>query len=176
MRYIFLVLALVIFGTVQATDKPVDEGRTIFSARCAGCHNVNKVLTGPALSGVDQRHTIDWIINFVHSSQTVIKGGNKEAMELFQKFNNIPMPDHADLSAENIKSIVAYIKAESKDGATEKAPFAKPERLHPNYTPVAITNYGFFLAYLGAVALLVGALLLAVQLKDYSREKDDLEM
>ena len=34
--------------------KKSKEGKTIFSTRCAGCHNVNKTLTGPALAGVDQ--------------------------------------------------------------------------------------------------------------------------
>jgi len=90
---------------------PIAEGKAIFSTRCAGCHNVNKVVTGPALAGVDQRHSIDWIINFVHSSQTVIKGGDEKAVALFEKFNKIPMPDHPDLTAGNIKSIVEYIKS-----------------------------------------------------------------
>src|SRR4051812_17969223 len=53
---------------------PVPEGKTIFMNRCAACHNVNKKLTGPALAGVDNRHNLDWIVRFVQSSQTVIKG------------------------------------------------------------------------------------------------------
>ena len=58
---------------------PVEEGKSIFQARCAACHNINKTMTGPALAGVDQRRSLDWIINFVHSSQTVIKNGDKDA-------------------------------------------------------------------------------------------------
>lgn len=159
----FLFIALLISGFVFAAP-PSEEGRTIFTARCAGCHNVNKVLTGPALAGVDQRRSIDWIINFVHSSQTVIKKGDKDAVALFEKFNRIPMPDHTDLTPDNIKSIVEYIKTEASNVVTT-APFATPSRLQKPYVPISITNYIFFAGYLGAVVLLIIGLLMAVRVK-----------
>ena len=117
-KFLFIALAL---SVAAAAAPPTEEGRTIFTSRCAGCHNINKVLTGPALAGVDKRRSIDWIINFVHSSQTVIKKGDKDAVALFEKFNRIPMPDHADLTPDNIKSIVAYIQSEAGN-TTDKAP------------------------------------------------------
>src|SRR6476659_10606162 len=100
----FILISLACFNA--SANPPVEEGKTIFTSRCASCHNVNKLIVGPALAGVDKRHTIDWIINFVQSSQTVIKGGDKQANDLFAKFNKIQMPDHKDLTAENIKSVV----------------------------------------------------------------------
>jgi len=167
-KFLFLTSAILLACSVFAAP-PVEEGKTIFSARCAGCHNINKVLTGPALAGVDQRRSIDWIVNFVHSSQTVIKKGDATALELFNKFNHIPMPDHPDLSADNIKNIVEYIKSEASSGGTEKAPFARPSRLRPSYKPLSFANYGFFLTYLAVVSLLIGVLIFAVQLKQYQR-------
>ncbi len=80
------------------------------------------------------------------------------------------MPDHPDLTEGNIKSIVEYIKTEASTGAAEKAPFAKPSKLRPGYTPISIHNYGFFLGYLAVVGILIVALLLAVQLKQYDRQ------
>ncbi len=162
-------LALVLFISSQImAAPPVEEGKAIFSARCAACHNVNKVITGPALAGVDQRRSIDWIINFVHSSQTVIKKGDKDAVALFEKFNKIPMPDHPDLTNDHIKSIVEFIKAEASTGS-EKAPFNKPGKLRPVYTPLSITNYGFFIGYLAVVTLLIIGLLIAVKVKSMER-------
>ena len=93
-------------------------------------------MTGPALAGVDERRSMDWIINFIHSSQSVIKSGDKDAIALYEKFNKIPMPDHPDLSDDKIKSIVAYIKSETKT-ATDTAPFDKAGKLHPAYTPIS---------------------------------------
>jgi cytochrome c2 len=52
-----LATILLISSTIWAKPTP-EEGKTIFSTRCAGCHNVNKVLTGPTLVGVDQRRSI----------------------------------------------------------------------------------------------------------------------
>jgi hypothetical protein len=80
-------------------------------------------------------------------------------------------PDHGDLTDENIKSIVEYVKSESKTGA-EKAPFAKPSKIRPNYTPLSISNYGVFLGFFGAVSLLILVLLLAVEASGFRRKAD----
>jgi mono/diheme cytochrome c family protein len=167
-----LVLSILFLSTTLFTiaAPPVAEGKTIFTARCAACHSVNKVVTGPALAGVDQRHNIDWIINFVHASQTVIKSGDEKAVALFEKFNKITMPDHPDLTPDNIKSIVEYIKSEAVEGGGDKAPFARPGKLRPAYTPIAITNYGFFIGYLTVVAMLIVGLLFAVHVKGLERK------
>jgi mono/diheme cytochrome c family protein len=168
MKIRLLILSLFFISAVKAAP-PVEEGKTIFAASCAACHNINKILTGPALAGVHERRSIDWIVNFVHSSQTVIKKGDPYAVALFNKFNKIQMPDHPDLTPENIKNVVEYIKTESKTGA-EQAPFSKPAKLHPAYMPLSIANSGFFFAgYLALVALLIFALLIAVRTKEYER-------
>lgn len=95
MKTKILILILALLPAICCFAKPAnplaEAGRALFTNRCAACHNVNKTLTGPALAGVDGRHTIEWIINFVHSSQTVIKSGDKEAVTLFEKFNKITM-------------------------------------------------------------------------------------
>ena len=169
MKIKLLFLAILVASTTQAAP-PLEEGKAIFSARCAACHNVNKNLTGPALAGVDTRRSMDWIINFVQSSQTMVKNGDKDAVALFNQFNQIPMPDHPDLSEASIRNIVEYVKSEATAGGEEKAPFAKPAILRPNYTPLSISNYGFFLTYFALIALLIGVLLFAVQMKQYERK------
>jgi mono/diheme cytochrome c family protein len=169
LKIITLFSALFLSLSVLAAP-PVEEGKSLFAARCAACHNINKNLTGPALAGVDQRRSLDWIINFVHSSQTMVKAGDKDAVTIFNQFNKIPMPDHGDLSDAQIKNIVAYIKTEAKPVVEEKAPFAKPSKLRPAYTPLAFHNYEFFIVFLSLVALLIGVMLFAVQVKEYERK------
>jgi mono/diheme cytochrome c family protein len=146
-----------------------EEGKQIFISRCAGCHNVNKVLTGPALAGVDTRHSMTWIVSFVNSSQTVIKSGDKDAVALYQRFNGVTMPDHPDLTTENVKNIIDYIN--SATVITDvKAPFAKPSKLRTPWLPLSISrDYPLLLMYLGVVALLIGILLFAVRLNDFRR-------
>ena len=112
-KLLLLLLTLFLF-TAAGAEPPAEEGKSIFSSRCASCHNVNKVLTGPALAGVHERRSMDWITRFIKSSQTMIKSGDKDAVALFEKFNKIPMPDYPDLTDANVVSIVEYIKAASK--------------------------------------------------------------
>jgi cytochrome c2 len=168
MKSIFFILVFALITTLVNAAPPVEEGKAIFAARCAACHNVNKTVTGPALAGVDERRSIDWIIKFVHSSQTLVKSGDKDAVALFEKFNKIPMPDHADLTEDKIKSIVAYIKSESAS-VSNVAPFARPGKLRPNYTPLSISNYAFFISYLVIVVLMIAGMVFAVQVKSIQR-------
>src|SRR5450432_3728498 len=108
-----IIVLCIFFTALKSTALPLDEGKNIFTARCMACHKIDKDFAGPALANVDQRHTTDWIIKFVRSSQKVIKSGDTSALALFSKFNGTIMPDHPDLTSDNIKSIVEYIKDES---------------------------------------------------------------
>ncbi len=165
-----LVISILALFTITCVFSipPVDDGKPIFTSRCASCHNVNKIIVGPALAGVSERHPEDWIIKFVHSSQTVIKGGDKTAVDLYEKFNKVPMPDHPDLSTDNIKSILAYIKSETIKPS--EATGFRPDKLHPAYTPILITNWQFFTGYMVLVLMLAAAMILLVRVKEIQRK------
>ncbi len=159
-----IISVILFFISLSGLATPPDEGKNLFQARCAACHNVNKELTGPALAGIDQRRPLEWIVNFVHSSRSVISGGDKYAVALFDKFNKVPMPDHPDLSEENIKDIVAYINSAATAPVTENNRYAPPDPVRPGYLPLSLKkDYVLLLIYLGAVATLIATLLFAVQ-------------
>ncbi|MEJ7676629.1 MAG: hypothetical protein WKG06_01880 [Segetibacter sp.] len=81
------------------------------------------------------------------------------------------MPDHPDLTDENIKSIVEYIKSESKQVTAEKPPFAKPGKLRPDYLPLSIANSPFFfISFLALVFLIVIIMYFAVEVKAMQRK------
>ncbi len=166
--FLYVIVALMLALNTQAQ---AGKGKIIFTDHCASCHNINKVITGPALNGVEQRHSVDWIRRFVRSSQTFMKSGDKDALALYEKFNHITMPDHPDLTDNDITNVLAYIKSESKDITKEKPPFARPpghRRL--TYTPLSWeANKYLLLGYLGTVALLIIVLLMAVQVKHWQR-------
>jgi mono/diheme cytochrome c family protein len=107
------IILLVLLDSVNSHATPPENGKIIFTARCASCHSINHKIIGPALAFADERHDIDWIVRFVQSSQTMVRNGDKDAVALFNQFNNTPMPDHPDLTNENIKDIVSYIKNET---------------------------------------------------------------
>jgi mono/diheme cytochrome c family protein len=166
-KLFFTGIMLLVFSFVSKAGEGAPDGKTIFMARCAACHNVNKQLTGPALAGVDSRRSIDWIVNFVHSSQTLVKQGDTTAVALFSKFNKVVMPDHPDLTEKDIKNIVEYVKAESKNVTT--APFNKPVSMKPVYKP--IENLFYLLSYVLVVVGLAGSLYYAVRMKQFQLQK-----
>jgi mono/diheme cytochrome c family protein len=103
----FIVLVQLAFSTISSQQK----GEADFKQICSVCHSIGKGrLIGPDLAKVDQRHTEEWIIKFVHSSQTVIKKGDAYADSLFKAYNQVLMPDQASLTDNQIRDIIAYIK------------------------------------------------------------------
>ena len=166
-------VAILLFLNVSANPISVNDGKTIFTTRCAACHNVNIKVVGPALANVDQRHSIDWIVKFVHSSQTLVKADDKQAVALFKEFNQMIMPDHPDLSEDQVKSVVEFIKSQSKSvSAAESTPFARPGKKMPDYTPVPIGNFAFFGTLLAFIFIMVASLSMAVKIKEIQRQKN----
>ncbi len=156
-----------IVPSLHANDAPAEDGKEIFTVRCASCHNVNKKAVGPALAGIDERRSAEWITKFVQSSQTMVSAGDADAVAIFREFNNIPMPDHKDLTADDIANVVAYIRSATVAGSDEKAPFARPGKLQPAWVPLSITgNAGFFISYLALVGVLIMVLLFAVNMSE----------
>lgn len=115
-----LVSLFMSISFVSAQD--VKVGESIFKANCTSCHAVNRQVIGPALKGIDTRWADhDLLKKFILNSQSVIKGGDKYATELYQKYNQTVMPNHSFSDAE-MESLLAYIKEEGdKPAATATA-------------------------------------------------------
>ncbi len=107
------------------------KGEQIFKSACAVCHTVGKgKLVGPDLKGVSSKYDEKWLINFIRSSQTMVRKGDARAVKVFNENNKIPMPDN-NLSDADIKLVMSYIKQASVAApktvvAKPKAPVTKP--------------------------------------------------
>ena len=165
----FFVCIIIITGNLYAN--PIEEGKALFMNRCAACHNVNQRLTGPALAGIDERRSMEWIISFVRSSSEMIKKGDQDAVSVYEQFNKIPMPNHTDLSDDNIKQIVEFIKSEAKTAGANAAPFAKPVQKVYDARPLKITDYNVFGVYFFVVACLISSLLFAVKVRSFQAQE-----
>lgn len=168
-KSLLAVLTFLLTICFSAKADEVQNGKAIFLSRCAACHNVNKTLTGPALAGVMDRHTLDWIVNFVHSSQTLVKSGDSSAVRLYTQFSRVVMPDHSDLTEENIKSLLAYIKSET--GISTGAPFSKPVKMIKAYKLITLNDYALIISYLLVVAALTAVLYFAVVLNKFQLQR-----
>jgi mono/diheme cytochrome c family protein len=92
------------------------DGETLFKTNCTVCHTIGKgVLLGPDLANVQLRRDNFWLFNFIRSSQSVIKGGDEIAVALFEKYNNIQMPDQPTFTDNELTAILAYIESQSPE-------------------------------------------------------------
>lgn len=111
----YFSITLSCFFTFIISLNAQNQGEQLFKQRCTACHTVGGgKLIGPDLANVQVRRTEEWIIKFVQSSQSVIKSGDTTAVAVFNQHNKVVMPDQ-DLNDNQIKSIVAYIAANSPD-------------------------------------------------------------
>ena len=96
-------------------------GEEVYNKLCMSCHSLtDKVLMGPGLQGVGERRTEAWVIKWVKDSQGLIASGDADAVKLFGDFNKIPMPGFPQLTDEEIKGFLAFVK--SKEAAPGAAP------------------------------------------------------
>lgn len=113
-----VLLSLFSFHSASAQD-----GKALFQANCASCHNPLKDATGPALQGVDKRvPSKDWLHNWVHSSASVIASGDKYANDLYAKWNKTAMTAFPNLKNEEIDAIVTYVNSVKPAGPTPQTP------------------------------------------------------
>src|ERR1700712_3260565 len=87
--YSFLLSAFILFcsQTVLAQD-----GKALFQANCASCHNPVKVVTGPALKGVTSRVTDKKLLHaWIKNNTAVLASGNKYFNDLYVQFSKTPM-------------------------------------------------------------------------------------
>jgi mono/diheme cytochrome c family protein len=116
-------LAILLIVSVFATANiSAQDGKALFNAKCASCHNIFKNTTGPALMGFEERgpwadraKLYEWVKN-----PAAFMAKDAYTKGLFDQYKSM-MSGFADLSNENIDLIAEYIKAEAskpKDAGT----------------------------------------------------------
>ncbi len=114
-KTLVILLVAFLFATISTQAQDVAEGEKLFKQNCTSCHQVKKQVVGPALKGVETRWADQGLlIKFIQNSQSVIKSGDAYSNELYKKYNQTIMPNHAFLTDANVQSILAYIKVEAE--------------------------------------------------------------
>jgi cytochrome c2 len=104
-----LLLVFTLFTAFQAVSAP--DGKALFMANCASCHNPYKDATGPALNGVSGRvPSKDWIYKWIKNPAAVISSGDKYANDLYIKWKKTNMTAFPGLSTEEVDAIIAYVE------------------------------------------------------------------
>lgn len=106
-----------VLAVTMAHAQDVKEGESLFKSKCTTCHNMTRDMVGPALSGMSERHSEEWLVSWIRNSQAMIASGDEVAVQLFEDWNRLVMTSFTDLSDDQIKSIIAYVDAEDEKAA-----------------------------------------------------------
>lgn len=139
-----------------------EDAKALFRQNCASCHSIEQDLVGPALKGVTERRDSAWLYGFIINSQEMIQAGDPIAVELFNRFNKVPMPSHPHLSTEEITAILNHIDSEAEEAASQTAsthPIPRPEEFYgANYRQFTFGDMIFWIPMTITVLLLIATL------------------
>ncbi|MBL7705115.1 MAG: c-type cytochrome [Taibaiella sp.] len=133
-----LLAVLMAFGGF--TQANAQDGKALFQANCASCHNPLKDATGPALQGMDQRvPSKEWLYKWVHNSAAVIASGDKYANEIYNKWNKTAMTSFPNLTEADIDAIVVYVNSVKPEEKGPEKPSTGAKEADNTWLYVAIT-------------------------------------
>lgn len=118
LKRICWVITFAFAATISLQAAPnVEEGKNLFIANCASCHNKNMKdnLTGPALGGMEERwgaYPRKDLYAWIRNSQALIATGHPYANELWGKWKPVLMNNFPGLTDDQIEGIILYVNQE----------------------------------------------------------------
>ena len=124
-RLLVIVVIFAAMGNSAYAQDPA-KGEALFkSSNCGSCHKIDVRMTGPALgptiaSEPDEAYLIKWIQN----NQALIAAKNQKALTIYNEYNQSQMSVFTNLSDQDVKDILGYVKAQWKtiEDAKKAAP------------------------------------------------------
>src|SRR6056300_2022092 len=111
-RKLSTLLAVFIFlfsaSTLQAFEGDAKNGKKIFKQNCASCHKLDKKLVGPALTGVTDKYSEDWLLQWIRNNAELRASGDEDALAIFEEYNGSVMSAFPALSDQDIFDILQY--------------------------------------------------------------------
>lgn len=92
-------------------DAMVSEGEAIFKAKCTACHKISKKFVGPALSGVTQRRSPEWIMNMALNPELMIEK-DPIAQQLLIEYNGAPMANQ-NITEPEARALLEYFRTKN---------------------------------------------------------------
>lgn len=86
------------------------EGEKLFKANCVSCHAMDRKVIGPALKDVHTRRSEEWLVKWIRNNEQLRKSGDKDAIAVFNEYNQVAMNNFENLSEDQVKTLVTYFK------------------------------------------------------------------
>lgn len=153
------LFSLTVFASAQTFEGDAANGKKLFKQNCAACHKLDKKAIGPALGGVTERRTEEWLLAWIRNNAELRASGDADAIAIFEEYNGSIMTAFPSLSDQDIYDILQYtiegdkpaVPAPGAGGEVATAPVEQPDYIMP------------MMIVLGALFLLLIALLVKMK-------------
>lgn len=85
----------------------VDKGNELFKTKCSACHKIEKRFVGPAMAGITERRTPEWIMNMILNPEGMV-AENPIAKQLLAEYLS-PMANQS-LTEDEARAILEYFR------------------------------------------------------------------
>ena len=106
------LLSVVVFmfsaSSAQAFEGDAKNGKKLFKQNCASCHKLDKKLVGPALTGVTDKYSEEWLLAWIRNNAELRASGDDDANAIFEEYNGSVMSAFPALSDQDIFDILQY--------------------------------------------------------------------
>jgi mono/diheme cytochrome c family protein len=85
-----------------------EKGKATFNQKCTACHMANRKLIGPAMKGIYERRSPEWVMNMLLNPAEMLKK-DPVAIALLKEYNNIMMLNQ-NLTNDEARSISEYLR------------------------------------------------------------------
>lgn len=89
----------------------VEKGKEIYKANCTACHKIGKRFVGPALAGVTERRTPEWVMNIIMNPEEMAKK-DPTAKALLAEYL-APMANQ-NITEEEARAILEFLRTKTK--------------------------------------------------------------
>ena len=122
-RKLSTLLAVFVFlfsaSSLQAFEGDAKNGKKLFKSNCASCHKLDKKLVGPALTGVTDKYSEEWLTKWIRNNAELRASGDEDAIAIFEEYNGSVMSAFPTLSDQDIFDILQYtIEGDAKPVST----------------------------------------------------------
>ncbi|MES2267421.1 MAG: cytochrome c [Bacteroidota bacterium] len=116
LRITLFIIFLMLNGISKLHAQDAAKGKDLFMANnCGTCHKIDEQMVGPALGPmVTMGHKEDYLIKWIQNNQALIAKKNPEALEIYNKFNQQTMPVFSNLTDQDAKDIIGYVRSAYK--------------------------------------------------------------
>ncbi len=153
-KYTLFLLFTFLFSNYFSSAQT--SGEDIFKQNCVVCHRTDdQKMVGPGLKGINEKRSEEWLISWIRNSQKLIDSGDKDAIAVFEEYNNTPMIAYEMFSDDELRSVLAYIDLAGEQASDTETATTSPDAGGTSQNDQLVLSDNFMIMFYIAIGLFV---------------------